>query len=73
VRLVYDHRELTIVTTVRPGVVGMLQMVLELTLAVSWARTGQWRRIRWHTGQGCRYIHMTRGSSGREMVWYVCC
>jgi hypothetical protein len=61
------------VTTVRPEVVGVLQMVSELTLAVSWARTGQLRRIRWRTGQGRGYIRMTRGSSGRDTVWYVCC
>jgi hypothetical protein len=33
------------VTIDRPGVVGVLQMVLELTLVVSRARTGQLRRI----------------------------
>jgi hypothetical protein len=33
------------VTTARPGVAGVLQMVSELTLAVSRARTGQLRRI----------------------------
>jgi hypothetical protein len=44
--LVYDLRELLGVTTVRPEVPGVLQMVLELTLTVSRARTGQLRRIR---------------------------
>jgi hypothetical protein len=70
--LVYDPRELTGVTIARPGVVGVLQMVSELTLAVSWARMGQLRRIRWRTGQGHGYVHMTRGSSRRDTIWYVC-
>jgi hypothetical protein len=48
--------------TTRPGVAGVLQMVSELTLVVSQARTGQ--------GRG--YVHMTRGSSERDRVWYVC-
>jgi hypothetical protein len=39
-RLVYDPRELPGVTTIRPGVAGVLQMVSELTLAVSRAHTG---------------------------------
>jgi hypothetical protein len=43
--LVYDPRGLAGVTTVRPGVAGVLQMVSEPTLAVSRARTGQLRRI----------------------------
>jgi hypothetical protein len=34
------------VMTARPGVAGMLQMVSELTLAVSRARIGQLRRVR---------------------------
>jgi hypothetical protein len=38
--LVYDPRELPVVTTARPGVAGVLQMVLEPTLAVSQARKG---------------------------------
>jgi hypothetical protein len=63
--LVYDPRELTGVTTARPEVAGILQIVLELTLAVSWVCTGQLRRIRWRTGQGRRYERMTRGPSGR--------
>jgi hypothetical protein len=46
VGLVYDPRGLPRVTTARPGVAGVLQMVLELTLMVSWVRTGQLRRIR---------------------------
>jgi hypothetical protein len=46
VRLVYDPKELSVVTTARPGVAGVLQMVSELTLAVSRARTDQLRRIR---------------------------
>jgi hypothetical protein len=62
VGLVYDPRGLPGVTTVRLGVAGVLQMVSEPTLAVSWARTGQ--------GRG--YVLMTRGSSGRDTVWYVC-
>jgi hypothetical protein len=43
--LVYDPTEVSGVTTVRPGVAGVLEMVSELTLAVSRARTGQLRRI----------------------------
>jgi hypothetical protein len=73
VGLVYDPRGLPGVTIVRPGVAGVLQMVSEPTLAVSRARTGQLRRIRWRTGQGRGYVCMTYGSSGRDMVWYVCC
>jgi hypothetical protein len=61
------------VTTDRFGVVGVLQMVSEPTLAVSRARTDQFRRIQWRTGQGCGYVRITRGSSGRDTVWYVCC
>jgi hypothetical protein len=71
--LVYDPRGLSGVTTVRPGVTGVLQMVSEPTLAVSRARMGQLKRIRRCTGQGRGYVRMTRGSSGRDTVWYVCC
>jgi hypothetical protein len=73
VGLVYDPRGLPGVMTARPGVAGVLQMVSEPTLAVSRAHTGQLRRIRWRTGQGCGYVRMMRGSSGRNTVWYVCC
>jgi hypothetical protein len=61
--LVYDPMGLPGVTTVRPGMVGVLQMVSELTLVVSRARTGQ-RHV---------YVRMTRGSCGWDTVWYVCC
>jgi hypothetical protein len=71
--VVYDPMGLPGVTTARPGVAGVLQMVSEPTLAVSRARTGQLRRIRWRMSQGHGYVHMTRGSSGRDTVWYVCC
>jgi hypothetical protein len=70
--LVYDSKGLSGVTTARPGVAGVLQMVSEPTLAVSRAHMGQLRGIWWHTGQGRGYIRMTRGSSGRDTVWYVC-
>jgi hypothetical protein len=73
VGLVYDPRGLARVTTVRPGVAVVLQMVSELTLTVSRVCTGQLRRIWWRTGQGSEYVRMTRGSSGRDTVWYVCC
>jgi hypothetical protein len=73
VGIVYDLRELPAVTTVRPRVAGVLQMVSEPTLAVSRARTCQLRRIRWHMGQGRGYVHMMHGSSERDTVWYVCC
>jgi hypothetical protein len=46
VRLVYDPRGLPGVTTARPEVAGVLQIVSEPTLAVLRARTGQLRRIR---------------------------
>jgi hypothetical protein len=72
VGLVYDPRVLPGVMTARPRVNEVLQMVSESTLAVSRAHTGQLRRIRWHTGQGRGYVHMTCGSSGRETVWYAC-
>jgi hypothetical protein len=51
VGLIYDPRGLPGVMTTRPGVIGVLQMVSESTLAVSRARTGQLRRIRWRTVQ----------------------
>jgi hypothetical protein len=44
--LVYDPMGLLRVTITRPGVAGVLQMVSELTLTVSQARTSQLRRIR---------------------------
>jgi hypothetical protein len=56
--LVYDPRGLTGVTTVRPGVPGVLQMVTEPTLTVARVRTGQRRG----------YVCMTCGSSGRDTV-----
>jgi 1,4-dihydroxy-2-naphthoyl-CoA synthase len=71
--LVYDPRGLPGVTTARSEVAEVLQMVSELTLAVSQARTGQLRRIRWRTGQGRGYVRMTHGSSRRDTIWYVCC
>jgi hypothetical protein len=46
VGLVYDPMRLPGVTTMRPRVVGVLQMVSEPILTVSLARTGQLRRIR---------------------------
>jgi hypothetical protein len=46
VGLVYNPRGLSGVTTVRPEVAGVLQMVSEPTLTVSRARTSQLRRIR---------------------------
>jgi hypothetical protein len=46
VGLVYDTRGLPGVTTVRPKMAEMLQMISEPTLMVSRARTGQLRRIR---------------------------
>jgi hypothetical protein len=61
------------VTAARPKVAVVLQMVSKLTLVVSRARTCQLRRIRWHTRQGRRYVRMTRGSFGRDRVWYICC
>jgi hypothetical protein len=73
VGLVYDPKGLPGVTTARPGVAEMLQMVSKPTLAVSRARTSQLRRIRWRTGQGRRYVRMTRGSSERDTVWYAYC
>jgi hypothetical protein len=44
--LVYDPRELPEVTTARPRVARVLQIVSEPTLVVSRAHTGQLRRIR---------------------------
>jgi hypothetical protein len=70
--LVYDPNGLPGVMTTRPEVAGVLQMVSEPTLTVSRARTGQLRRVQWRTGQGHAYVRMTRGSPGRDMVWYVC-
>jgi hypothetical protein len=45
VGLDYDPRELSGVTTARAKVVGVLQMVSELTVVVSWVHTCQLRRI----------------------------
>jgi hypothetical protein len=45
-RLVYVPRGLSGVTTARPGVAAVLQMVSELTLVVSRACMGQLRMIR---------------------------
>jgi hypothetical protein len=72
VRLVYDSRGLPGVMTVMPGVAGVLQMVSEPTLVVLRVCTGQLKRMQWRTGQGRGYVRMTRGSSGRDTVWYVC-
>jgi hypothetical protein len=46
VGLVYDPRELSGVTTVRPGMARVLQIVSEPTFVVSRACRGQLRRIR---------------------------
>jgi hypothetical protein len=68
VGLVYDSRGLPEVTITRPGLSGVLQMVLKPTLVVSRARTGQLRRMRWRTGQGRGYGRMKCGSSERDTV-----
>jgi hypothetical protein len=73
VGLVYDFKELAGVTTTRPGVARVLQMVSEPTLVVSRAHTSQLRMIQWRTGQGRGYVRMMHGSSGRNTVWYICC
>jgi hypothetical protein len=73
VELVYNPRGLSGVTSVRPRVAGVLQMVSEPTLTISWMHTGQLRRIRWRTGQGRGYVRMTCGSSGRDTIGYICC
>jgi hypothetical protein len=46
VGLVYDPKGLSGVKIDRPRVARVLQMVSEPTLAISWARMGQLRRIR---------------------------
>jgi 1,4-dihydroxy-2-naphthoyl-CoA synthase len=71
VRLLYDPRELSEVMAARLGVAEVLQMVSDLTLAVSRAHTGQLRRIWWRTGQGRGYVPMMCGSSRRDTVWYI--
>jgi hypothetical protein len=48
-------------------------MVSEPILTVSRARTSQLRRIRQCTRQERGYIRMMRGSSVRDMIWYICC
>jgi hypothetical protein len=45
VGLVYDLKELSGVTTVRPKMTGVLQMILEPTLIISLAHTSQLRRM----------------------------
>jgi hypothetical protein len=72
-RLIYDPKGPTGVMTVRPGVIVMLQMVSESTLTISRARTGQLRRMRWHTDQVHEYVRMTREFSGRDTICYICC
>jgi hypothetical protein len=62
-RLVYDPRKLSRVTTARTGVTEVLQMVSEPILTVSRACTSQRRG----------YVCMTRKSSERDMVWYIYC
>jgi hypothetical protein len=59
VGLVYDPRGLLGVTTTRPGMAGVLQMVSELTLVVSRECMGQLRRIQWRMGQGHGYVCIT--------------
>jgi hypothetical protein len=54
--------------TARPGMAGVSQMILEITLVVSRAHTGQLRMIQWRIGQGCGYVRMTCVSSRRDMV-----
>jgi hypothetical protein len=44
--LVYDSKELTGVTTTRLRMIGVLQLVLESTIAVSQTYMSQLRRIR---------------------------
>jgi hypothetical protein len=68
VGLVYDPRGLPGVTTTRPEVPVVLQMVSDPTLMVSRARTGQLRRIWWRTGQGRGYVRMMQGSSRRDAI-----
>jgi hypothetical protein len=51
VGLVYDPKELQGVTTIRPEVAGVFQMVSEPPLTVSRACTCQLRMIRWRTGR----------------------
>jgi hypothetical protein len=71
VKLVYDPMKLSGVTTAIPGVVGVLQMVSELTHAISRACTGQLRRIQWCMNQGLGYVRMTHGSSERDTVYML--
>jgi hypothetical protein len=72
VRLVYDLSELSGVITIGPIVVGVLQMISEPTLVISRAHMGQLKRIWCRTGQGHAYVRMTRGTSVRDTIWYVC-
>jgi hypothetical protein len=45
IRLVYDPKELPGVIIIRPGVAGVLQLVLDPTLTISWACMCQLRRL----------------------------
>jgi hypothetical protein len=58
VGLVYDPRELPGVTTVRPRVAGVLQMVSDLTLVVSRVRTGTTEWYQSHVN--CRNTSLVR-------------
>jgi hypothetical protein len=56
-----DPTDLTAITTAKPGVVGVLQLVSKLILM-----------IHGHMGQRRGYTRMTHGSSRRDTVWYIC-
>jgi hypothetical protein len=68
VGLVYNPTELSGVMTARPRVAGVLKIASESTLTVLRARTGQLRRIRWHTGQGRVYVCMVCESFRRDTI-----
>jgi hypothetical protein len=67
--VVYDPKELSGVTTARTRVAGVLQMVSEPTHGF----TGVYGSVEKDMVARRVYVHMTRGSSGRNTVWYECC
>jgi hypothetical protein len=56
-----DPTDLTAITTAKPRVVGVLQLVSKLILM-----------IHGHMGQRRGYTRMTHESSRRDTVWYIC-
>jgi hypothetical protein len=68
VGLVYDPRGLPGITTARPEVAGVLQMVSELTLAVLRARTGEKDTVVYGSGTWVRTYDALVLWEGHSMI-----